>query len=434
VAEYIRPLVDISHKLGDLVGKQADLLNQAIAAHRALLVTALQSKKPADADLLKLLQPTSDLVTQIIAVKDKAPRNHAQLNHLTAVAEGVNAFNWVAVSPTPAPFVKDAGQSAAEFWTNKILKDFKGKDQTHVDWVHAWIGFLTNLQPYIKKNHTTGLTWSGTGAASLALAAPAGKPAPKAPPAGGPPPPPPGAPPPPGPASATAAPAHAARADPSALLSELNRGLDVTKGLKKVEAKDKTKNRPAEERSSVVKAEDLEKKTGKVTKAGGSKDLPNKPPKFALDGNKWCVENTVGPKEIAITETEPKQTVYIYHCSNIFVKISGKVNTIIIDACDKVGVLFDNAIASVEVVNSHAVQVQVTGKVPSFAVDKTSGFQLYLSPTCLDAEIITSKSDSMNIVLPPAKEGDDLTEVPIPEQYKTVIKNNKLVTDIVRHE
>ncbi len=52
--------------------------------------------------------------------------------------------------------------------------------------------------------------------------------------------------------------------------------------------------------------------------------------------------------------------------------------------------------------------MQVTGKVPSFAVDKCSGFNLFLSKDCLDAEIISSKSDSMNVVLPPAKDGDDV--------------------------
>jgi adenylyl cyclase-associated protein len=70
--------------------------------------------------------------------------------------------------------------------------------------------------------------------------------------------------------------------------------------------------------------------------------------------------------------------------------------------------VFENAIASVETVNSHSVQVQVLGKVPSFAVDKCSGFNLYLSKDCLDAEIITSKSDAMNVVLPPNKEGEDV--------------------------
>jgi len=435
VAEHVKPLVDASNKFGSELAKQVTLVDQAVQAQRALLVTAAQSKKPSDADFQKLLKPTADLINQIIEVKSKAPRNSTQINHLNAIAEGIQGLGWVTISPAPAPFVKEAGQSAAEFHTNRVLKEFKGKDQAHVDWVHHWIGFLAGLQPYIKKHHTTGLAWTGTGVAGAAPA-PAAPGAPKLPP------------PPPSGASLAAAAAsshapapaaaHAAKdADPSALLAQLNRGLDVTSGLRKVKPEEKTKNRKPEEKSSVVKADDIKPAKGAKAAAGAKSAIgvqAGKPVRLELEGNKWVIENQQGPKEIEIKETEPKQTVYIYHCSNVVVKISGKINAITVDACGKVGVVFENAISSVETVNSHSVQVQVLGKVPSFAIDKCSGFNLYLSKDCLDAEIISSKSDAMNVVLPPAKEGEDVTEIPIPEQFKTVVKDRKLVTDSVRHE
>jgi len=221
--------------------------------------------------------------------------------------------------------------------------------------------------------------------------------------------------------------------DPSKLFAELNKGEGITGGLKKVTNDMKTKNRKPEERSSIVKAEDAEKHKKGESGPKGAK-VVQKPPKLALEGNKWVVEYQQGQKGLTITETEPRQTVYLYRCKGSVLTIKGKINTITIDECADVGIVFENAIASIETVNSHNVQVQCLGKVPSFSVDKTSGFQLYLSKDCLDAEIITSKSDSMNVFLPPEKEGDDGTELPIPEQYKTVIKNRKLITDIVRHE
>lgn len=36
------------------------------------------------------------------------------------------------------------------------------RDKTHVDWVKAYISIWTQLQDYIKKYHTTGLSWSKT--------------------------------------------------------------------------------------------------------------------------------------------------------------------------------------------------------------------------------------------------------------------------------
>lgn len=391
----------------------------------------MQAKKPSQDQAIKLFEPTTKVITEIVEIKEKSARSGPQFNHLSTISEGIPALGWVLVSPTPGPFVAEARQ-ASEFYSNRILKEFKGKDQMHVDWVGGFHGFLTALQTYVKKNHTTELSWKGQGdAVAIAAGAAGGHAAPPAP--KGPPAPPAGAPPPPGPAP-TAAPAKGAPVDPSKLFATLNQGEAVTSGLRKVKAEEKTKNRKPEERVSVVKAK--EEEPGKESKhdSDGPKAKKAGPPKLALEGNKWVIENQVGNKSIVISETEPKQTVYIYKCTNSVVVVKGKINNITVDACSKLGVVFDNAIASVEVVNSKSVEVQVTGRVPSFAVDKTSGFNLYLSKECLEAEVITSKSDAMNIVLPAAKEGDDLTELPVPEQFKTTVKAGKLVTEPVRHE
>jgi len=124
--------------------------------------------------------------------------------------------------------------------------------------------------------------------------------------------------------------------------------------------------------------------------------------------------------------------VYIFGCVNTTVQVKGKVTAITIDGCKRTGVVFENAISGVEVVNSTGLEIQVLGKVPSVAIDKSSGIQLFLSKHALEAEIVTSKSSEMNILLP--GDGDaDLVELPIPEQYKTVVKGNKLVTECVHH-
>jgi hypothetical protein len=51
----------------------------------------------------------------------------------------------VAVSPAPAPFVKEMND-AGQFYTNRVLKDWKEKNKLHVDWVKTWIQVLTELQ------------------------------------------------------------------------------------------------------------------------------------------------------------------------------------------------------------------------------------------------------------------------------------------------
>ncbi len=49
------------------------------------------------------------------------------------------------MSPAPAPYVKEMND-AGQFYTNRVLKDWKDKSKLHVDWVKTWIQTLTELQ------------------------------------------------------------------------------------------------------------------------------------------------------------------------------------------------------------------------------------------------------------------------------------------------
>jgi len=189
----------------------------------------------------------------------------------------------------------------------------------------------------------------------------------------------------------------------------------------------KTKN--MKDKSAIVPAEITKKNTSSSSAAKAPQ--VTKPPVFALEGTKWRIEYQVNNKNIVIDNPETKHTVYIFNCKGSTIQIKGKVNTITVDNCEKTAVVFENAIASFEVVNCRSLEVQVIGKVPAIAIDKTSGIQLYLSKDSLESEIITSKSDQMNVLIPGPDQ--DMEEKNIPEQYKTTIKNGQLVTEVVAH-
>ena len=72
------------------------------------------------------------------------------------------ALGWVTVSPAPGPFVKEMND-AGMFYTNRVLKDWKDKSKSHVDWTKAWIQTLTEIQKFVKEHHTTGLVWNAKG-------------------------------------------------------------------------------------------------------------------------------------------------------------------------------------------------------------------------------------------------------------------------------
>eukprot|EP01088_Endostelium_zonatum_P000873 TRINITY_DN11133_c0_g1_i1.p1 TRINITY_DN11133_c0_g1~~TRINITY_DN11133_c0_g1_i1.p1 ORF type:complete len:499 (+),score=160.06 TRINITY_DN11133_c0_g1_i1:82-1578(+) len=434
ISQFINEYVRLSAQIDPDVEKQAKAVQAAVNAQRNFLDIASQSKKPADAEFAKLLQSTSQAISDVQKVNTKG-KGHPKFNYLNTLAEGIAALGWVAVTPAPAPFVDEA-RASSEFYSNKILMEFKNKEggDLHRNWVHAINEFLKELKNYVKQYHTTGVSWNPKGGDASSASASSGSDnsgAPPVPSGGGPPAPPPGGPPAADSSSGSAAPSGGGR---GALLAEIDAVRDRqtggrTSGLKHVTKDMKAKNRDPNDAAPVV-----EKKAPAASRTPAKAAAVTKPPRMELEGNKWVVEWQNGNKNIEIKDTETRQTVYIYKCENSVVRIVGKVNSIVVDGCKKTAVVFDNAIATVEFVNCQSVQLQVLGRVPNIAVDKTDGCQLHLSKECLDAEIITSKVSEMNINIPhPTDPHGDPIERPVPEQFKTVVKGTSLDTVAVQH-
>ena len=59
-------------------------------------------------------------------------------------------------------------------------------------------------------------------------------------------------------------------------------------------------------------------------------------------------------------------------------QVKGKVNTVTLDQCSKTGLVFEDLLASCEVVNCSSVQLQATGVVHTLAIDKSDGVQVGL--------------------------------------------------------
>jgi len=123
-----------------------------------------------------------------------------------------------------------------------------------------------------------------------------------------------------------------------------------------------------------------------------------------------------------------KHTIYIYKCTNSTVIVEGKVNSIVLDQCTKVGLQFTSVVSLVEFINCKSMKAQVIERVPTVQIEKTDGCHIYLSSTSLDTELITSKSSEMSINIP---FGDgEYKEYPIAEQFKTYLKDGKQLITI----
>ncbi|XP_042187722.1 adenylyl cyclase-associated protein 2 [Callorhinchus milii] len=410
VAEFVKH----SKIIGDDVEKHAVMLSAAFQAERHFLLMACKLQQPLQIEMTVLLKPLSDKIQEIQNFREKN-RGSKLFNHLSAVSESVAALGWVAVVPKPGPYVKEMND-AATFYTNRVLKEYKDNDKRHVEWVKSFLTIWTQLQAYIKEYHITGLSWNNSGPDASALS-------PGAPPLGGscpPPPPPPGPP----PAFADDPPQDETSVARSQLFADLNQGEGITRALRHVPDAQKTHKNP-----------NLRSQSGSVNSPSkshkSSPTSPNSPqqprtPMLKLEGKKWRVEYQENVGDLVISETELKHVAYVFKCSSSMLQIQGKINSITIDSCHKLSLVFDNVVGIVEIINSRDVQIQVLNKVPTISVNKTEGCHIYLSEESLDCEIVSAKSSEVNILIP---HDDDYKEYPIPEQFKTTWDGSKLVTE-----
>ncbi|CAF1118311.1 unnamed protein product [Adineta ricciae] len=406
----LAPFTAASRKLGGELPAMIDHVTRLFSAQQQFLRNALQNKKPAnDQQIQDLIKPQSTEIEAICAYTNKN-RKSPLFNHLSAISEGIPALGWILVSPTPAPHIKEMSD-AAQFYANRVLKEFKEKDPTHVEWVKDWMKVLNDLHAYVKQHHTTGLTWGAHGSqhGSSAASAP---------------------PPPPPPPSSNLLSSSTTHADDgqsrTELMNSINAlGTGVTAHLKKVpdelklhknpQLRDKLPDQPVE-RSNKCHASSSNTSSSASTSTTGS-------PKLALEGNKWMVEYFSNRTDLKISETNMKQTVYIYKCTSCTIQIEGKVNSIVLDQCTKVGLQFTSVVSLVEFINCRSMKIQVLDRVPTIQIEKTDGCHVYLSKTSLDTEFITSKSSEMTVNVP---FGDgEYKEHPIPEQFKTHLKAGK---------
>ncbi|GMF59245.1 unnamed protein product [[Candida] boidinii] len=198
ISDFVQPFVDISEKIDSLVFEQAKLFKDALIEERKFLLAAAKSKKlpSTDAKFAEALTPINKLITEVVQLKDEN-RSSKVYNNLNTVAEGIPALAWICTD-TPVSFIPDFKDSA-QFWSNRILKEFKDSDPNQVEWTKLFSKFFDGLKNYVKEYHTTGPTFNNDGGDFIEnlkksdAATPAAPAAPAAPvaSAGGPPPPPP---------------------------------------------------------------------------------------------------------------------------------------------------------------------------------------------------------------------------------------------------
>ncbi|KAK6762293.1 hypothetical protein RB195_023128 [Necator americanus] len=389
----------LSERIGDDVLIMGYKVKEVFNFLRSFLWIAASRSEPSAEEVQKLVAPLVNLLMEINSFKD-SKRNSPLFNHLCAVSEGVPAVGWVLVKKTPASYVKEMLDSST-FYINRIFKEFKDGDQTHVEWARVWKELLEAMQTFVRQTHTTGLAWNSAPGWLLPSSAEHDTNVGFSATVGLLPPPPP----PPRSLFTKTTPNNPlpadGRASRDALFAEINKGEAITASLKKVTADMQTHKNPCLRE----KVPGPQRGGSHVKKVVSCEPARNPPVVELKDGKQWNVEYIVDNPNLVVTATDKKQTVYVYKCQDSVIIVKGKVNSIILDSCRKTSIVFDALLAQCETINCQSVHIQALGEMPTLSIQKTDGCQVYLSEVSKNAEIITSKSTEMNLLIPMA-DGD----------------------------
>lgn len=437
----------LSTQLGGLIAEQAAKVVKGFQEERKFLLITTKAKKPnlSNSDDMvayeALLKPINESLMAVVNIKE-SNRGSPVNNQLSAVADGIMMLAWVTDEAKPHKHVENT-LGSAQYYGNRVIKDFKDKDPVQVEWIQSFQAIFKDLSEYIKQYFPSGVPWNPKGkpiqeVIKAASATPAVGSAPPPPATGGPPPPPPPGPPPVlqiNEDKPAAPKAGGSGGGFDAVFSELNKGEAVTKGLRKVDKSEMTHKNPALRTSSTVSDSSSRGKSP----APGKKPKPEsmrvkKPPVKVLEGNKWTVENyEKEPNPIEI-EAQLSHSVLISRCHNSTVIVKGKANAVTLDNCNRLNLIVDTLVSSVDVVKSQNFALQVMGTIPTVMMDQIDGAQIYFSKESTSTKIIHSKSAGINLNVISGPD-DDYVEVPLPGQISSYYDPEKkaLVDEIVSH-
>lgn len=127
-------------------------------------------------------------------------------------------------------------------------------------------------------------------------------------------------------------------------------------------------------------------------------------------------------------------SILISRCNQTTIIVKGKANAVTIENTQRLSLVIDSLVSTVDVVKSSNFALQVLGTLPTILLDQLDGAQVYLSKESTSTRIFSSKSAGINVnVLAGADE--DYKEIPLPGQICSYYDEEKgdMVNEIVDH-
>jgi len=147
---------------------------------------------------------------------------------------------------------------------------------------------------------------------------------------------------------------------------------------------------------------------------------------------KYDAKEQKEPIMVEVPDGNNKTGVFIGNCKgpNLAVIVSGKIKNLTINNCQDIGVVIDDCITTVEIINSKKVAVQANNTAGSFVIDKCDRTTLYVPEESHKNKVVvvSCMSTATNVVTP---DGDDQKENAIPDQISSEFQAGSAPTHAV---
>jgi adenylyl cyclase-associated protein len=162
----VAPFASICDALSGLGDNMGRLITQAHEGVRDIIVLATRAKPPEDNDFTLALAPyVTKTQVAVKTIRDIRVVKEFDAHH-KAITEMLACLSWILQKPPrgplPAAYVKET-LGSAEFWSNRIRKEYKNKDDRHIAFCDGIKNCILQLSEYIGIYHKAGLSWNTRG-------------------------------------------------------------------------------------------------------------------------------------------------------------------------------------------------------------------------------------------------------------------------------
>eukprot|EP00475_Leptophrys_vorax_P021376 TRINITY_DN29099_c0_g1_i1.p1 TRINITY_DN29099_c0_g1~~TRINITY_DN29099_c0_g1_i1.p1 ORF type:complete len:372 (+),score=101.15 TRINITY_DN29099_c0_g1_i1:665-1780(+) len=155
----------------------------------------------------------------------------------------------------------------------------------------------------------------------------------------------------------------------------------------------------------------------------------------------WTFENYERGRNISppTEDLVMKHGVLILNSKTSEFKVGAKIKHVTLEHCTKCKIYVTDLVSSLNVMNSSHIELFVNGAVPTISIERSQSVQIWLTKEAIAAnpDILTWNNDQVNLMCPKTENGNNFSEVPIPQQFVSKLQGTygtfKVFTEPVKH-